>query len=276
DADSLTLPPKTVDTPSTRNARARYYSAIARLDAELGDVMAAVDAKLGRDHFFLFSSDHGAQWPFGKWNLYDTGTRTPLMVRWPGHTMPKTRTSAMVSWVDILPTLVEVAGGQAPAEIDGRSFAAALDAGGKTFAGRSEIFTTHNNDGNFNVYPGRAVRTDRWKYIRNLHPQWLHTTHIDQSRETGEGAYFPTWQRRAQTDPAAKRIVDAYYSRPAEELYDVVTDPAETRNLADDPRYASVVKDLRARVEGWRREQGDTRPVTRTPHLNRERTARDN
>jgi N-sulfoglucosamine sulfohydrolase len=275
DPAALKLPAKTVDTPQTRAARARYYSAVARMDLELGDVMAAADAALGKDHFLLFSSDHGAQWPFGKWNLYDTGTRTPLMVSWPGHTTPNTRTSAMVSWVDILPTLVEVAGGTVPTDIDGQSFAAALGATGKAFAGRPEIFTTHNNDGNFNVYPGRAVRTDRWKYIRNMHPDWLHTTHIDQSRETGEGAYFPTWQQRAQTNPKARQIVDAYYTRPAEELYDIVADPDETRNLAGDPRHASVLQDLRARVERWRREQGDTHPVAGTPHLNRERTARD-
>lgn len=275
DPKQLSLPAKTVDTPATRTARARYYSAIARMDAELGDVMAATDATLGPDTFFLFSSDHGAQWPFGKWNLYDTGTRTPLMVRWRGHVAPGARTDAMVSWVDILPTLVEVAGGTAPGEIDGRSFIAALDAGGAAFAGRPEIFTTHNNDGNFNVFPGRAVRTGRYKYIRNLNPDWFHTTHIDQSRETGEGAYFETWREKAQESPAARRIVDAYYRRPAEELYDLRADPDETRNLAADPRYASVLSDLRLRLERWRGDQGDTRPVKGVPHLNIERTATD-
>ena len=275
DPKGLSLPAKTVDTPATRLARARYYSAIARMDTELGDVIAAVDSRLGADTFLLFSSDHGAQWPFGKWNLYDTGTRTPLMVRWRGHVAPDTHTNAMVSWVDILPTLVEVAGGAAPTGIDGQSFAAALGSGRTAFAGRPEIFTTHNNDGSFNVFPSRAVRTGRWKYIRNLHPEWLHTTHIDQSRETGEGAYFRTWQQQAASDPAAKRIVDAYYRRPAEELYDVVADPDETRNLAGDPRHASVLADLRARLDRWRSAQGDTRPVKGIPHLDRTPTARD-
>jgi N-sulfoglucosamine sulfohydrolase len=246
------------------------------MDSELGDVLAASDAVLGRNSFFLFSSDHGAQWPFGKWNLYDTGIRTPMMVRWEGHVTPNTRTRAMVSWVDILPTLIEVSGGAAPTDIDGQSFATALSGRSEAFVGRSEVYTTHNNDGNFNVFPSRAVRTNRWKYISNLHPEWLHTTHIDQSRETGEGAYFVTWQKRAETDPAAKRIVDAYYSRPAEELYDVKADPAETQNLAGDPRYTSVMNDLRTRLNHWRGIQGDTRPVKGTPHLNRHRTARDN
>lgn len=275
DPAALSLPPKTVDTPATRQVRARYYAAIARMDAELGDVIAATDAVLGKDSFFLFSSDHGAQWPFGKWNLYDTGIQTPLMVRWRGRVAPDSHTKAMVSWVDILPTLVEVAGGAAPKEIDGRSFAAAFGTKGAGFEGRPEIFTTHNNDGDFNVFPGRAVRTGRWKYIHNLHPEWFHTTHIDQSRATGEGAYFPTWQKAAEQDAAAKQIVDAYYRRPGEELYDLSADPDELRNLAADPAHASVLKDLRARLQRWRKAQGDDKPVKGTPHFDRERTATD-
>lgn len=276
DAGRLSLPPKTIDTPETRRARARYYSAIARMDAELGDVMAATDAQLGPDTFFLFSSDHGAQWPFGKWNLYDTGTRTPLIVRWRGHTTPGAKSSAMVSWVDILPTLVEVTGGPAPRDIDGKSFAAALHPDGEGFAGRPEIFTTHNNDGDFNVFPGRAIRTHRWKYIHNLHPDWFHTTHIDQSRETGEGAYFPTWRERAAQDPAARQILNAYYRRPAEELYDLEADPNELRNLAADPKLATIKKDLRVRLDRWRNQQGDGGEVMGTPHFNTDATATDN
>ncbi|HUD30168.1 MAG TPA: sulfatase [Novosphingobium sp.] len=265
--DALSLPAKTIDTPETRLARAQYYAAIARMDAELGDVVAAADTVLGPDSLVLFSSDHGAQWPFGKWNLYDTGTRTPLVVRWRGHAAPGTRTDAMVSWVDILPTLAEVAGGTAPTGIDGRSFAAALQPGGQ-FAGRSEIFTTHNNDGDFNVYPGRAIRTARWKYIENLHPEYFYTTHIDQNATLGGDAYFSSWRRAAEKDPAARQIVDAYYRRPAEELYDLAADPNETTNLAADPRQAGTLRKLRARLQAWRREQGDDRPVKGKPHLN--------
>jgi N-sulfoglucosamine sulfohydrolase len=267
--DTLSLPAKTIDTPETRLARARYYAAIARMDAELGDVLEATDGLLGKDGLFLFSSDHGAQWPFGKWNLYDTGTRTPLIVRWRGKTTPGSRTNAMVSWVDILPTLTEVAGGTPPKDIDGISFAAALRPGG-TFAGRSEIFTTHNNDGDFNVYPGRAIRTTRWKYILNLHPDYIFTSHTDQKAPLGGDAYFSTWRRAAEKDPAAKQIVDAYYQRPAEELYDIEADPNETRNLAGDPADASILKTLRARLANWRRGQGDDRPVKGKPHLTRD------
>src|SRR3546814_12921540 len=85
-----------------------------------------------------------------------------MVVRWNGHVKAGTRTDAMVSWVDVLPTLVELAGGKKPQGIDGLSLASLFGAGTET-AGRKEIFTTHNNDGRVNVYPMRSIRTDRWR-----------------------------------------------------------------------------------------------------------------
>lgn len=264
--DKVTLPAKSVDVPVSYQARARYYAAVTRMDKELGETLQLVDAKLGKDTFVLFSADHGAQWPFGKWNLYDTGTRVPMVVRWTGRIRPGTKTGAMVSWIDILPTLVEVGGGEAPLEIDGRSFATAFSAP-QSFKGRPEIYTTHNSDLKMNVYPMRSVRTDRWKYIANLHPEYVFTTHVDLAPAKGDGGYFPAWRRAAQTDPKARRIVEQYYRRPAEELYDLAADPDETRNLAADPKYRAVLGELRLKLAGWRTAQNDDRPVKHPPHL---------
>lgn len=265
----LSLPPKTVDTAATRLARARYYAAVSRLDAEVGQTLDTVDRVLGPDTFVLFSSDHGAQWPFGKWNLYDTGIRVPMIVRWRGRVKPGRRTTAMVSWIDILPTLVDVGGGRPPSTIDGRSFAPLLN-GASTYRSRSEIFTTHNNDGNVNVYPMRSIRTDRWKFISNLHPEYTYTTHIDQwVKRVDSGKYFPSWREKAETDPAAKVIVDRYYTRPRDELYDMTADPAEQRNLVGDRRHAGVLKTLRTRLTAWRNAQKDDGPVGGVPHRSR-------
>lgn len=264
--EALSLPEKTIDTPMTREMRARYYAGVSRMDQELGDVLNTVDATLGRNTFVLFSSDHGAQWPFGKWNLYDTGTRVPMVVRWQGKVAAGTRTDAMVSWVDILPTLVDVAGGKPPQGLDGQSFARALKPG-STWRGRETIYATHNNDGNVNVYPMRSVRTPKWKYISNLHPEYVYTTHIDQYVRNidDSGRYFPSWRR--STDPEAQQIVNSYYRRPAEELYDLEADPAERNNLAADSRYKTVLRSLRQKLKVWRTKQGDTRPVEGTPHF---------
>jgi uncharacterized sulfatase len=269
DPAAMKLPPKTVDTPVTRDARARFYAAVTRMDQDLASTMDAVDAVLGKDTFVLYSTDHGTQWPFGKWNLYDTGTRVPMVVRWNGHVKAGTRTDAMVSWVDVLPTLVQLAGGKTPEGIDGISFSSLFGVGTGA-AGRKEIFTTHNNDGRVNVYPMRSIRTDRWKYIENLHPDWTYTTHIDlKVMRTDSGAYFPSWRDAAEKDPAAKTIVDSYYKRPAEELYDLQADPDEQVNLAGDRRYARELAGLRARLAAWRKAQGDSGTVPVKPRLER-------
>ncbi len=109
------------------------------------------------------------------------------------------RTNAMVSWIDILPTLVEAAGGTAPTEIDGRSFLPVLE--GKVAKHRDFVFTTHSGDGNFNVYPMRGVIDEAGdKYLRNLHPEFRFTSHVTKNTGTAatgtRGSTAPSPMRR--------------------------------------------------------------------------------
>lgn len=261
----LSLPAGSIDTKNTREWRARYAAAVTRGDNDLGVILDAARANLGENTFFLFSSDHGTQWPFGKWNCYDAGIRVPLIVSWPGVVKPGTRSDAMVSWVDFLPTVLDAAGGNTPGGIDGKSFAPVLR--GKQTTHRSEIFTTHSGDGRWNVYPIRSVRTDDWKYIRNLHPEFAFTTHIDLAGNLGQRAYFSTWEDAAKTNELAAEIVKRYHVRPAEELYDLRADPHEQRNLADDPQHAAVLKKMRKQVKTWMRKQDDAGTVFDEPRL---------
>lgn len=249
------LPPKHVDTDDTREWRARYAAAVANMDRDLGEIYDAAYDRLGPNTLFLHFSDHGAQWPFGKWNLYDTGSRVPFFAVWPDVIKPGSQTDAMVSLVDVLPTLIEVAGGTPPKDIDGRSFRTVLL--GKKTKHRDRIFTTHSGDGRMNEYPIRAVRTPRWKYIRNLRPDAEHHTHIDRGKSADGSGYWQSWVKKAESDPAAAAIVESYFRRPSEEMYDLQSDPHELTNLAGDERYAETLEGLRGEVDEWMREQGD-------------------
>ena len=265
--EEVTIPPNHVDNAVTRQWRARYLAAVRNMDRDLGLVYDAAREKLGDDVFFLHTSDHGAQWPFGKWTLYEDGLRTPLVVSWPGHVAPGTRTAAMVSWIDILPTLVDIAGGPAPTDIDGRSFLPVLT--GETATHREFIFGTHSGDGNHNVYPTRSVRTaDGWKYVRNLHPEFRFTSHVTGLQ--ADSGYWGSWLESAKTDPRAADLVRRYGERPAEELYDLNADPLEHHNLAGEPGQAARLQDLRSRLDAWMAETGDPRKVFGTPTLLRE------
>jgi arylsulfatase A-like enzyme len=266
DPAKLQLPPTHADTPETRNFRARYYTDVTKADTQLGEVRALVRAHLDPARtLFVYTSDHGAQWPFGKWNLYDAGIRVPFIAAWPGVIRPGTRTAAMIQWIDLLPTLITAAGGAVPAGIDGRSFLPVLR--GEAAGHRTTIFTTHSGDGRMNVYPIRAIRTADWKLILNLHPEFAHTTHIDKALSRDGGRYWISWFERAKSDPAIAALVRRYHERPAVELYDLSTDPFERRNLAADPAHAGRTRELRAQLEAWLETQGDRRTVFNEPRL---------
>ena len=257
---SVQLPAKMIDTEATRQAREYYAAAVARMDAELGRVYDLAREKLGKNTLFLHTSDHGAQFPFGKWNCYDSGIRTSFIAVWPEKIASGSRTDAMISWIDILPTLVEVAEGSTPLGIDGRSFLGVLR--GERKEHRNEVFTTHSADGKMNIYPMRSLRTSQWKYIRNLRPEFKYTTHIDRARGNERnkgnwGGHWVSWVAVAKTNKEAARVVRQYHQRPAEELFYLPEDPNEETNLADDPRYAKQLESMRRRVTEWMREQGD-------------------
>ena len=257
DPAKVTLPPSFVDTPETRLFRTRYYSDVSRADRDLCEARNTAMKHLDPANTLeLYTSDHGAQWPFGKWNLYDAGIRVPLIVKFPGHTKPGTRSDAMVSWIDLLPTLIDVAGGEVPDGLDGRSFARVLDE--RATAHRDRIFTTHTGDGGKNIYPIRSVRTDRFKYIRNLFPESIHTTHIDGAKGKDGLIVYKSWIKKGLKDPASMARVRAYHQRPAEELYDLRADPFELHNLAADPKHSATLESLRKELDDWMKSQHDS------------------
>jgi len=235
------------------------------MDTELGAAFDAAKDVLGENTFFLHTSDHGAQWPFAKWSCYDGGILTPMFAVWPHKIAGGGRTHAMVSWIDILPTLVEVAGGHAPSGIDGRSFHGVLLQPSRSH--RDRIFTTHTNDGRMNIYPTRSVRTADWKYLRNLHPEYYFSTHVDIVQGNDAGPYFASWVEKAKADPTAAFLVQRYHERPGEELYNLQSDPLELKNLAADPFHRERLVTLRAEVTAWMLSQGDQGAVPVAPRL---------
>ena len=212
DPEAISMPPQLLDTPRTRVQRSRYLQEVKNLDAYLGELRGLTDKHMSDDKLFVFSSDHGAQFPFGKWNLYDEGIRVPLIVAHSGKIKAGSRTDAMASWVDIFPTLIDIAGGKVPANLDGCSFAPVLQ--GETDAHRDRIVTAHSGDQLMNVYLSRSVRTDRYKLIWNPHPEFAFTSHIDLLLRETSGDYFKEWTEAAKTDAHAAEVLARYYGRP--------------------------------------------------------------
>jgi N-sulfoglucosamine sulfohydrolase len=262
DPSKITLPPNFVDTLQTREDRANYYSDVTLMDTILGDVLNAASKKgMSEDTLFVYTSDQGANWPFAKWCVYDGGLRVPFIVRWPGKIVPGTVTDAMISLADLLPTLIDATGSVPPEKIDGRSFLPVLT--GKSKTHREVVFGTHTGNDNggpgiANHCPARTIRTSTHRYIFNLAPETIFTTHITGCKSGAH--YLPHWNSwvdKAKTDAAAKATVERYQHRPQEELYDLRNDPFEMNNLAGKPDQTDLVKSLRKQLAQWCRTQGD-------------------
>lgn len=258
DPKQVGLPPYLIDTPSTRKWMARYYSEVSRADRLVGAVDTLLKKhKLADNTLFIYSSDQGGQWPYAKWNLYDASINVPFVARWPGTLRPGSTSDALVGFVDVAPTWIELAGGKPPRGLDGKSFASLLL--GRTAEHRDAIFATSSCDGTMNQYPIRAIRTRTHKYILNLAPDREHDSHITKSPNLNAAGleYMPEWREAAKRDPQAARVLGGYLRRPAEELYDIRSDPFERKNLAGDPEHRALLESLRARVKAWMKQQGD-------------------
>lgn len=258
DPAKLPLPPITVDTPITRMAMANYYQDITTTDQRLGEVLASVKRHgFAQNSLFLYTSDQGPEWPHSKWTVYDSGLRVPFVVRWPGKVKPGVVTDAMISFVDITPTFVDVAGGKPIAGLDGTSFQDVLTGRKKEF--RSEIFATHTGDGEMNKFPQRCVRDQRYKYVLNLNPERKWTTHftlVDGIAESHREVYR-TWEEKARNDPKAAQIVEILERHTGEELYDTKNDPWELKNVAAEPAMAETLQRLRGRMQAIRKQLND-------------------
>ncbi|EMI57075.1 sulfatase family protein [Rhodopirellula sallentina] len=265
DPAKVEFPPHHLNTPDTRSHRAAYYQEIKELDAFLGELRGIADKQLGDDTLFIHTSDHGSQWPFGKWTLYDYGIRVPFIAAWNGKIAAGSKSEAMISWVDLLPTLLDIGGAKTSEELDGRSFAGVLR--GETEQHRDVIFTTNTGDGIKNIFPIRSIRTRQWKLIHNLHPEFAFTNHTDLDRKPMAGAYWTEWAELAKTDDRAKEIVDRYYQRPEWELFDVSQDEWEQTNLIDEPAQSERIAEMKEQLAAWMESQGDQHIVNSEPRL---------
>lgn len=263
DPDKIKLPAYFIDTKEARLEMARYYTDVSAMDQEMGEVYKIAEQQFADNFIFMYSSDHGAQWPFAKWNLYDLGIRTPLLISWKNKIKAGSVSNALISWVDIFPTLLDVSGTKVPSNIDGKSFANIFFEKTKMF--RDNIYTTHSGDGVMNAYPMRSVRTTKYHYIINLHSEYLHTNHSDLLKKDGAGSFWQQWYELAKTNQAAMEIVQKYHRRPAMELYDIEHDPLQQKNLAYDKKYQQIVAAMDKDLREWMKLQGDKEKLYNEP-----------
>lgn len=266
DPATVAVPSHLPDLPAVRADLAQYYESLSRLDDGIGMVRAALE-RTGHtdDTLIIFLSDNGRPFPGAKTNLYDPGLHLPLIVHAPGHPGGAVN-DAMVSWIDIAPTILSWTGAAGPTyPLPGRSLLPLL--GARTMPGWNAIFASHDFHEINQYYPMRAIRTRTRSYIENLAWQLPYPV-------AGDVAQSDSW-KAISADPRirlGKRIQAAYLQRPAREFYDLERDPVEVSNLAERRDRAAERDALAAKLAAFRAETrdpwatGQTSPHTTAEH----------
>jgi len=243
DPAKVELPPFYPDTPEVRREVAHYHELVTAVDYTLGRVLSWLkENNLEENTIVILTGDHGRGMPRYKRSPKDTGTRVPLIVRWPAKIAPGTVREDFASWIDFAPTALTLAGAPVPKEYDGHCFLpTAANPPKYVYAFRDYM------DESFDRV--RSVRDARYRYVRNQAPG------VD---EAGRVAYQEVGQtmqalRKAQAAGTLTPVQALYFNpqRAPEELYDTVSDPWEVRNLAADPAQAAKLAELRAECDRW-------------------------
>jgi uncharacterized sulfatase len=256
----IRLPPNVASTKKTREAYGRYLAEITYMDGQVGELLQTLSASGHQDDtLVMFTSEQGSQFPGCKWTNWDTGLHTALVARLPGVVPEGRRTDAMVQYADVLPTLLDLAGGEIDSgQFDGRSFAAVLR--GNTDDHRQYAYGTHNNIPEGPAFPIRTVTDGRYRYIRNLGSENLYIEkHLMGVKGDGalNNSYWQQWIYESVSNPETYRLVQRYMHRPAEQLYCTEVDPYEMNDLSNDQSFAPVKARLSAELDRWMQSQGD-------------------
>jgi N-sulfoglucosamine sulfohydrolase len=248
DPKDVLLPYFISDQEDARKDVADYYQSASRMDEGVGMVLDALrQTKKDDSTLIIFLSDNGVPWPGAKTTLYDAGLRLPLIVSSPEQRKHGLVNHAMVSWADVAPTILDWAGVQPPAAqaaMMGRSFLTILEE--EDPKGWDVVYASHQCHEVTMYYPMRMIRTRTHQYILNL----AHELEYPCAQDLYDSL---TWQGilKRGDKRIGERSLDAYLHRPREELYDLEKDPHELHNVADDPKYAEVLADLRGRLKEW-------------------------
>ena len=274
DASSISIPPYLVDTPETREAMTRYYAEISHMDDQLGQCIQFLE-DLGQTEntLFLYLSEQGSNFPFCKWTCYETGLRSAGIVRWPGKVAVGRVSSELIQYVDVLPTLIEVAGGRSiEHDFDGRSFKPLLLE--ERYESNRFAYGVQTSRGIYSgpeAYGIRSVRDSRYRLIWNVNAEDEFQNSVTEKLEA-----YQSWKVLAKKgDDFAKQRFDAYRKRPEYELYNVVDDPFCMDDLARSPEARADFKRLKTELANWMARQGDGGAATEAAALTRMPTRRN-
>jgi uncharacterized sulfatase len=228
---------------NTRGARkwaAGYYENIRRDDVQLGEVIQILKETGNWDHdVFFYASDHGID---GKFSTYDRGLRVPLLMHWEDRADAGAQLDQLVHFVDIVPTVVDIAGGGSVDGLDGKSLLPLLSGDVDTLHDSVYGLQTCQNIQNTHIFPARSITTERYK----LTIQFNALEALE--KNSGKNPVINEFLRMGAQKNSHRRLI---------ELYDLAEDPFEQNNLADQAEYKAIRNQLTTRLLEWMHAQND-------------------
>ena len=201
--------------------------------------MTTVDSLNNDNTVFIYASDHGIS---GKWGVYEKGLKTPFVIRWPKKIKPNSKSDALLSFVDIMPTILDIAGIDIPNNIDGNSFLNIFNQNHQEINEYIYGLATRQNVRGAKVFPSRSIRDNRYKYILNFNSLEVYENNFTENEITNKFI-----ELGAKSNP----------NIPYEELYDLKNDPYEKNNLARNENFNSIKIQLDKQLRKWMISQND-------------------
>jgi N-sulfoglucosamine sulfohydrolase len=253
DPAKVKLPPYYPDTPEVRDCVATYHDNLTAADYIVGDILKTLDDRgLSKNTAVFFFGDHGWGLSRGKRWPYDSGTRVPLLVRWPDQIRAGSVREDLVAFVDFAPTVLRIAGAQIPERMQGQPFLLTKEGVAPrqyAFSARDRMDETYDRV--------RSVRNDRYRYVRNYEPELPYFQYINYMDEM---PIMRTWRRLAfegKLNETQKLFMSR--TKPKEELYDLETDPHEINNIAnaESVLIQKTRKELSDALDKWVKDTND-------------------
>jgi arylsulfatase A-like enzyme len=247
------LPPYFPDAATVRVDIARHYNNIALMDRQVQEVLDRLERDgLADSTIVIWTADHGDGLPRAKREIFDSGIKVPMIIRWPAryrpaHLEPGQIDEQMISFVDLAPTILALAGVDSPAYLPGQNF---LDPSSTprryVFASRDRMDTVIDRQ--------RAVRDQRYKYIRSWYPGQPggHRLPYRDNISMMQTLWQMLEDRQLNSDQRR------WFEPPGkEQLYDIQADPFELHNLAESPEHRTTLDRMRATLAEWQKRNRD-------------------
>lgn len=270
DLNKITVPKYLPDTKDVRVDIADYYAAIQDFDNEVGTIMQQLKETGELDNtIVIVVADNGWQMPRGLANLYDFGTRVPLIISWPKNFKTNVVTDELMTLADFAPTFLSIAKAEIPKQMTGVNILPIVEKDAPKHQERDFVVLARERHAFVRQrglgYPGRAIRTKDYLYIKNYEasrwpagdPPLYGDVDPYMLNYPGPAKFYIL---KHKDEPAVKPMYDlAFAKRPTEELFDVANDPDQLHNVANDPKFAKIKKELADKMLAYLKKTNDPR-----------------